>query len=199
MLPLLNDKTWLDNNKQATTGGNTLSSLRHQYMNRTKDTIEDEPLSQPFQNSSRTILGEDIALQKAPASKAYQPPGTAAHPTTSPVQRKRRIRASTPSQKIESSLASSTEFIILSSLSLSMPSRSPLFFFFFFYLPESLHVRVCEDKAHFQLLAFVSSWLYTLSTRMKCLFNFHRYSCSPSMPRECQKLMTTCPAKCRCK
>jgi hypothetical protein len=95
--------------QQATTGGNTLSSLRHQYMNRTKDTIEDEPLSQPFQNSSRPILGEDIALQKAPASKAYQPPGTAAHPQPMQQAPQQEPLAAAQEQPIEQEMPASDD------------------------------------------------------------------------------------------
>ena len=96
--------------QQAAAGGNTLSSLRHQYMSRTKDTIQDESLSQPFQNISRTIIGEDIGLQKAPASKAYQPPGTAP-PPPQPMQQAPQQEQSAGAQEepIEPEMAASDD------------------------------------------------------------------------------------------
>jgi hypothetical protein len=58
--------------QQSNAGGNSLSSLRNQYVNRTKEPSQDELPSQPVQNISRTIVGEDIPQQKpAPVS---QPP-----------------------------------------------------------------------------------------------------------------------------
>jgi len=57
--------------RQASTdGGSTLSSLRNQYMNRTKETSQDELPTQQAYNISRTIVGEDIIEQK----RTQQPP-----------------------------------------------------------------------------------------------------------------------------
>lgn len=61
----------------STEGGNTLSSIRNQYMNRTKETTQDElPTRQTF-NISRTIVGEDIpqpTRQQQPPLQMQPPP-----------------------------------------------------------------------------------------------------------------------------
>ena len=93
--------------QQAAAGGNNLSSLRHQYMSRTKDTIQDELPSQPFQNISRTIVGEDIGIQKAPASKAYQPPGVIAPPP--PPQSMQQAPQQEQEQPLEQDMAASED------------------------------------------------------------------------------------------
>jgi len=54
--------------------GNTLSSLRNQYMHQTKETSHEQYTGQSMPPISRTIVGEDIPAQKAPVSKVYQPP-----------------------------------------------------------------------------------------------------------------------------
>jgi hypothetical protein len=54
----------------STDGGSTLSSLRNQYMNRAKETSQDELPAPQAYNISRTIVGEDIIDQNRP----QQPP-----------------------------------------------------------------------------------------------------------------------------
>jgi hypothetical protein len=63
--------------QQQQQGGNTLSSLRNQYINRAKESIQNELPEQPVQNISRTIVGEDIPQQKrASQASQQQPPAT---------------------------------------------------------------------------------------------------------------------------
>ena len=54
--------------------GNTLSSLRNQYMHQTKETSQGDFSAQPMPPISRTIIGEDAPTQQAPVSKVFQPP-----------------------------------------------------------------------------------------------------------------------------
>jgi hypothetical protein len=56
--------------------GNTLTSLRDQYMYQAKESLQNELPSQSVQQISRTIVGEDTYQQKAPTSKVYQPAGS---------------------------------------------------------------------------------------------------------------------------
>jgi len=55
--------------QQASAGGSNLSSLRNQFVNRAKESSQDELPAQPTQTISRTIMGEDTVEQK-PASQA---------------------------------------------------------------------------------------------------------------------------------
>jgi len=57
--------------QQQNPTGSSLSSIRNQYINRAKQSSQDELPSPPIQNISRTIVGEDIPKQK-PASQAPQ-------------------------------------------------------------------------------------------------------------------------------
>jgi hypothetical protein len=65
------------------TGGSSLSSIRNQYINLAKESVQDKLPSQPVQNISRTIVGEDIPQKKPPqqqqqtASQAPQQQQTA--------------------------------------------------------------------------------------------------------------------------
>jgi len=61
--------------QQQNPTGSSLSSIRNQYMNRAKQSSQDELPSPPIQNISRTIIGEDIPKQK-PVQQApqQQPP-----------------------------------------------------------------------------------------------------------------------------
>lgn len=54
--------------------GNSLSSLRDQYMHQTKESGREAYPAQPMPPVSRTIIGEDVPQQQAPVSKVYQPP-----------------------------------------------------------------------------------------------------------------------------
>lgn len=75
---------------QANAGGSSLSSLRNQYVNRAKETLQDELPPQPVQNISRTIVGEDIQQQKSAAQPPPPPPQNqetpASEPASSPPQ-----------------------------------------------------------------------------------------------------------------
>jgi hypothetical protein len=57
--------------QQQNPTGSSLSSIRNQYMNRAKQSSQDELPSPPIQNISRTIIGEDIPKQK-PVQQAPQ-------------------------------------------------------------------------------------------------------------------------------
>lgn len=58
--------------QQGNAGGSNLSSLRHQYMNRAHESLQNELPAQPVQNISRTIVGEDLPSEKPKAT--VQPP-----------------------------------------------------------------------------------------------------------------------------
>jgi len=53
------------------TGGSSLSSIRNQYINLAKESVQDKLPSPPVQNISRTIVGEDIP-QKKPQQQQQQ-------------------------------------------------------------------------------------------------------------------------------
>jgi hypothetical protein len=59
--------------QQQNSTGSSLSSIRNQYMNRAKQSSQDElPSPPPIQNISRTIVGEDIPKQKPAPQQAPQ-------------------------------------------------------------------------------------------------------------------------------
>ena len=58
--------------QQGGAGGSNLSSLRNQFINRAKESLQDELPAQPVQNISRTIVGEDVPQAKP--TTAVQPP-----------------------------------------------------------------------------------------------------------------------------
>lgn len=54
--------------------GHSLSSIRNQYMNQTKETSHNDLPSEPVQNVSRTIIGEDYPPKQPPPPQAAPQP-----------------------------------------------------------------------------------------------------------------------------
>jgi len=61
--------------QQSSVGNNSLTSLRDQYMNRAKESVQfqEESFSQRIQHVSRSIAGEDQPQQQHQQQQQYQP------------------------------------------------------------------------------------------------------------------------------